>query len=114
MIGRIEPDALWVNGEPHRASVVVPWSGNTSNWQADSLESLTQEHFDRLIELKPEVVIFGSGRRLRFVAPSLIRTLIAAQIGLETMTTAAACRTFNVLATEGRHVVAALLLEAAG
>jgi len=58
------------------------------------------------------VVIFGSGRRLRFVSPALLRGLIERGIGVETMDTAAACRTYNILAQEGRRVVGALLLEA--
>jgi uncharacterized protein len=57
------------------------------------------------------VVVFGSGVRLRFLRPSLIRGLIERRIGIETMDTAAACRTYNILAGEGRRVVAALLLE---
>jgi uncharacterized protein len=61
----------------------------------------------------PQLVIFGSGARLRFVPAALQRALIEARIGIETMDTAAACRTYNVLASEHRNVVAALLLEAA-
>jgi uncharacterized protein len=55
-------------------------------------------------------VIFGSGARLQFVKPALYRSLIERGIGMETMDTAAACRTYNVLAAEGRMVVAALLM----
>ena len=55
--------------------------------------------------------IVNCGPRHRFVAPALMRCLIEARIGVETMDTAAACRTYNVLAAEGRAVLAALLLE---
>jgi uncharacterized protein len=55
-------------------------------------------------------VIFGSGPRQQFVQPGLYRCLIDARIGVETMDTAAACRTYNVLASEGRSVVAALIV----
>ena len=58
---------------------------------------------------EPELVVFGSGARLRFPSPALLRPLIDAGIGVETMDTAAACRTYNVLLAEGRSVVAALL-----
>ena len=61
----------------------------------------------------PYHVVFGSGNRLRFAAPRLQRVLIDARIGIETMDTAAACRTYNVLLGEGRCVVAALLFDAA-
>ena len=65
------------------------------------------------MELKPELVIFGSGSRIRFVRPALLRALIERRIGIETMDTGAACRTYNVLLAEGRSVLAALLFETA-
>ena len=79
------------------------------------LDELTAEHFSELIGgdgPPPELVLLGSGTRLRFVAPALLRPLIEQRIGVETMDTPAACRTFNILAGEGRRVVAALLIEA--
>ena len=71
------------------------------------------DHFARIAALEPELVIFGSGARLRFPAPALLRPLIDAGIGVETMDTAAACRTYNVLLAEGRSVVAATAFRAA-
>ena len=65
----------------------------------------------RLAELDPELVIFGSGVRLRFPRPEWLLDLMARRIGVETMDTAAACRTYNILAGEGRNVIVALLLE---
>ena len=67
--------------------------------------------FEKLLEERPELVIFGSGQRLRFPSPSLLRSLLSAHIGVETMDTSAACRTHNVLLAEGRCVVSALLFE---
>ena len=92
------------------ASVVVPWQGAVVPWHVASFEALTPEHFERLAALAPDVVIFGSGARLRFVAPALLRPLLERRIGVETMDTAAACRTYNVLVGERRSVVAGLLL----
>ena len=74
-------------------------------------EDLRDEDFEAVLALKPEVVIFGSGARLKFVNPALMRCLIDRRIGVETMDTAAACRTYNVLVTEGRCAVAALLMS---
>ena len=87
------------------------WVGAVRPWAPATFDDLTQAHFDGLLQDKPELVIFGSGARLRFPSASLLRGLIARNIGLESMDTAAACRTYNVLASEGRTVVAALLLE---
>jgi len=112
-IARHGPEGVAVNGVEHTESVVVPWSGNVVPWHAESFESLVADHFARIAALKPELVIFGSGARLRFPAPALLRPLIDAGIGVETMDTAAACRTYNVLLAEGRSVVAALLFSRA-
>lgn len=110
VISGLLPDAISVNGITHRSSMVIPWQGEIIPWGEAGFEGLTMADFDRLIELQPELVIFGSGAKLRFVSPGLLRTLMSRRIGIETMDTAAACRTYNVLAGESRRVVAALLL----
>ena len=112
-IARHGPEGVVVNGIERTESVIVPWRGDVAPWRAESFESLTADHFARIAALKPELVIFGSGARLRFPAPALLRPLIDAGIGVETMDTAAACRTYNVLLAEGRSVVAGLLFIAA-
>jgi uncharacterized protein len=110
-VNRFEAGRVWVNGQPHAASVLVPWRGEVQAWPVGALQALGAAHFEQVLALRPELVVFGSGARLRFVAPALLKTLIQAGIGVETMDTLAACRTYNVLAMEGRSVVAALLLE---
>ena len=100
-----------VNGVQHTHSVVVPWTGQVEAWPVARFEDLQAEHFMALAEHAPELVIFGSGARLRFPAASALRPLIERRIGFETMDTAAACRTYNVLLSEGRSVLAALLFE---
>lgn len=79
-------------------------------WRPSHFEALMPDDFEAVLQWQPEVLIFGSGPRLRFASPSLYRRLIERRIGIETMDTAAACRTFNVLASEGRAVVAAVLM----
>jgi uncharacterized protein len=113
-IARQDSQGLWVGASVFRASVLVPWRGNALDWPVGRFEDLNSTHFEAVLKLGPELVIFGSGARIRFPAPGLYAALIARRIGVEAMDTAAACRTFNVLATEGRSVVAALLQEAQG
>lgn len=110
-VTRQEPGRIWVGPALHEASILLPWKGDVQPWGAASLDELMPEHFARIAVLKPEVVIFGSGTRLRFPRPALLRALIEARIGVETMDTAAACRTYNVLVSEKRSAVAALLVE---
>jgi uncharacterized protein len=112
-IARHGPDGVVVNGIEHRRSVVVPWRGTVVPWDVDAFDDLTESRFEMLGDLQPELVIFGSGRRLRFPRPAWTRSLTARRIGVEAMDTAAACRTYNVLLAEGRSVVAALLFEPA-
>jgi uncharacterized protein len=112
-ITHYDPDRLRVNAEFYAESVLVPWVGAPRPWQVSSTEALTPAHFEALLALGPEVVIFGSGPRLKFVSPALYRSLIERRIGIETMDSGAACRTYTVLANEGRKVVAAILLEPA-
>jgi uncharacterized protein len=100
-----------VNGTEYRSSVVVPWQGLVLPWAVTDFAALDEEHFAALADLAPELVIFGSGGRIRFPRPALLRTLMQRRIGIETMDTAAACRTYNVLLAESRAVVAALLFE---
>lgn len=106
------PGWVAVNGQKWSESVVVSSQGDLFGWGCASFEQLTAEHFDQLLASQPELVIFGSGKRLRFAPPPLLRGLIARGIGVECMDTLAACRTYNILAGEGRKVVAALLIEA--
>lgn len=109
-IGRFDGRQLVVGAQAFDRSVLVPWVGAIVPWTTRDFESLQQADFDASLALRPEIVLFGSGSRLRFPNPALLRELIARRIGVETMDTAAACRTYNVLAAEGRNVVAALLI----
>ena len=101
-----------INGVAWRESVLLPAQGDVRSWAVSKHEALTAEHFAQILAIGPELVIFGSGPRLRFVDPAMLAALMERRIGVETMDTAAACRTYNVLAAEGRNVVAALLLSA--
>jgi uncharacterized protein len=112
VITRHEPGRVWVGTVCFEGSVIVPWTGDPLPWSAGTLEALEESSFSSLLAFKPELVIFGSGNRIRFPKPQWLRGLIQARVGLETMDTAAACRTYNVLASERRSVVAALMPQA--
>ena len=104
-------DSVSVNGQVYSRSILVPPTGDMIDWPAQSMADLTEAHFSQIAQCKPELVIFGSGTTLRFPPPHLLQALMAARIGMETMDTAAACRTYNILVAEGRQVMAALLIE---
>jgi uncharacterized protein len=110
-IARHGKDGVLVNGTQFTSSVVVPWTGLVTVWPVSRFDDLSADHFAVLAQHEPELVLFGSGARLRFPPASLFRLLIERRIGFETMDTAAACRTYNVLLAEGRNVVVGLLFE---
>lgn len=94
----------------YRDNIVVTPERVVSGWAGAGFDALTEADFAALVELKPEVVLLGTGARLRFPDPRLMRALTDAGIGVEVMDTPAACRTFNILAAEGRNVAAAVLV----
>lgn len=93
-----------------RSIVVLP-DRPVLDWAVATFDGLTEENFRFVAATDPELVVFGSGDRLRFAHPRLLRSLIERGIGVETMDVRAACRTYNILMAEGRRVAAALLME---
>ncbi|GKS82696.1 Mth938-like domain-containing protein [Acidovorax sp. SUPP1855] len=105
------PGWIGVDGEKLTTSVILGSRGLRQAWDCTRFEDLTRAHFAQLAGLDAELILFGSGTRNRFPPPAWLQPLMAKRMGLETMDTPAACRTYNILAGEGRNVVAALLLE---
>lgn len=108
------PGWIGIESEKITTSLILTSGGLRMPWNCARFEDLTAAHFAQLAELETELVIFGSGARNRFPSPAWLQPLMARRIGLETMDTQAACRTYNILAGEGRNVAAALLLEQPG
>ena len=100
---------VMVNKERHAQSLVVLRDQLLTDWRPAGFDELDAADFAMIAELKPEVVLLGTGARLRFPRPELTRALMAARIGLEVMDVQAACRTYNILAAEERRVGAALI-----
>ena len=101
-----------MNGVRYESSLVVLPDKVIDDWDVASVEALTQDSLAELARLKPELVLLGTGDSLQFPDSSLLAVLLAAGIGTEVMDTHAACRTYNILAQEGRNVAAALLIPA--
>ena len=103
------PDHVLINSARHETSLIVLPDEVVTAW-VERFEALSTRDFDVVLMRAPEIVLLGTGPRLRFPAPALYAGLLKARIGVEVMDTAAACRTFNILAAEGRRVAAALIL----
>lgn len=90
-------------------SLVLGANTLLDDWPPDTVDELEEAHFEAVLALEPEVVLLGTGAKQHFLHPSRLAPFHRRGIGIEVMTTEAACRTFNVLAMEERRVVAALL-----
>jgi len=104
------PGWVAINGEKFTDSLVISTLSAPYPWNCPRFEDLHVDHFEQICRMDVELVIFGSGERIRFPKPALLQALYTKRIGVETMDTQAACRTYNFLAGEGRKVAAALLL----
>jgi uncharacterized protein len=108
-ISAYEAGWIAVNGEKYTGALIVSSERGCSPWSATHFDALQAAHFLALVDSRPELIVFGSGARLRFPRPVWLAPLMQLGIGVETMDTPAACRTYNILASEGRRVIAALL-----
>lgn len=104
-------DFVAVNGVRHGRSLIVTPKKVFPTWQPVAPDNLGQEHFAELEGLEMEILLLGTGTRQRFPSPRLIHALAQQGIGMEAMDTFAACRTYNILAAEGRKVAAALIID---
>lgn len=80
------------------------------NWCIRNSGRFAIDDFDEILTYQPEIILLGTGEAQRFPSPQLIKAMLNARIGLEVMDTFSACRTYNILSTEGRRVAAALLV----
>jgi uncharacterized protein len=96
----------------YRENILVTPDRIVTGWATAGFDALTEAEFAAMAALQPEVALLGTGARLRFPEPRVTRPLIDAGIGLEVMDTPAVCRTFNILAAEGRRVAAGVLVTA--
>jgi uncharacterized protein len=104
-------DRITIGEVSYDSSIILSPSRVIDHWAPRTLHDLSEEDFELMLELAPEVVLLGTGRQLRFPDRSVTRPLMQHSIGLEVMDTAAACRTYNVLAAEGRSVIASLIID---
>ena len=98
-----------VNAIRYSSNLVVLPDRLLPDWTQASFTTLNVTDFKLLASLDAEIILLGTGNQLRFPRPELLRPLIQAQKGLEVMDIQAACRTYNVLVSEGRKVAAGLI-----
>jgi uncharacterized protein len=102
-------DGITIKDNIYRDSLIVSADALISDWPVRSVDDITAAHFQVVMEMTPEVVLLGTGKRQAFLPPEIMMSFYSKGIGVEAMTTEAACRTFNVLLSEDRNAVAALI-----
>jgi uncharacterized protein len=110
LVSRVGPEGIQVGDQVITQSVIISAGQLISPWPVADVGALDLAALAPALELAPEILVLGTGARIRFPAAALYAALARSGIGLEVMDTPAACRTYNVLATEERPVVAALIL----
>lgn len=100
-----------INARRYDHSLMVMPDVTPRRWDVARFEDLTAAHFEEIARDTPDVVVLGTGERQRFVHPRLVASLSALRVGVESMDSHAACRTYNILMGEGRKVTLALIIE---
>lgn len=104
-------DFIQVNEQKIRHSLIVMPEQLITTWPPQSIADLTADYLQMIVDLRPSIVLLGSGENLIFPNPELLNVFYQQKIGIEVMNNGAACRTYSVLMSEGRKVAAALLIE---
>jgi uncharacterized protein len=110
VITAYDDGSVSVNGKAFSQSLIITSSQLDENWDIAGIELLTADDVDRVLSYQPELIIIGTGNKLIFPAVEVYSAIIKLGIGVDFMDTRAACRTYNILMSEGRDVVAGLIL----
>ena len=111
LIRGYSPQEIRIGNQRLTTSCIVTADTLITQWDPATFADLQQQHLQAVLELKPELVLLGTGPTQRF-PPAALRAVFAANgVGLEVMDLGAACRTFNILVQEERRVAAALFLS---
>lgn len=106
----VSVDGVLVNDKKINRSFILTPHELVENWRPASSQELVAEDMQALLDLNPVLVILGTGTRQQFPSAAVMAACLTRGIGIEVMDNAAAARTFNVLATEGRKVVAGFIV----
>lgn len=104
-------DYVCINTVRHTKNIIVIPDRLILDWTANYFDALTLEDMQQIASLDAEIILFGTGKQLRFPPQELMQPLARAHKGLDVMNIHAACRAYNLLASEGRPVAAALLFD---
>ncbi|MFW2373135.1 MAG: Mth938-like domain-containing protein [Gammaproteobacteria bacterium] len=110
MINGYDAEGIIINQRSYTSSLIVSNHQLVENWPLQNILELTTENLAPILQLKPEVILIGTGASLIFPPPSSYANVIQLGLGIEFMDSIAACRTYNILFSEDRSVVAGIIL----
>ena len=105
------PGEIRINDQTYSSSLILTLNRLDTNWNPPRLENWQPHDLDALLVHDPEILLIGTGNKVKLLGTAFLAHALRHGVGLETMDTAAACRTFNILVSEGRRVAAGLLLD---
>lgn len=108
-ITKYTDNSVTVNEQEYTASILIT-PNSVTNWSAQNIANLTENDITEILRLQPSIILLGTGADLIFPDMALLQAIYAQKIGIETMNTPAACRTYTALTSEGRNVLAALII----
>lgn len=108
-VSAIDNSGIKIRDNYYRGSLLLAPDSITTGWPPVSMSDLRVEHLEALFALRPEVALLGTGAEHQLLARELQLATYRRGVSLEVMSTPAACRTFNVLISDDRRVVAGLL-----
>ncbi len=106
----VEAGKIIVNDQAHEGSLIINQE-HLISWAPTTIGEMDVQAIQTLLAQNPKTVLLGTGKEFTFPAIELLAPFYNAQVGIEVMDSAAACRTFNVLMSEGRDVTAAILIK---
>ncbi len=99
-----------IDGKVFSSSFIISKNTLIESWPVADISQLESDHLKAILDMRPEVILIGTGQKLVFPSPQSYVSVINQGMGIEFMDSGAACRTYNVLVSEGRNVVTAIIL----
>lgn len=110
-IRSVSPDSIKINHDVYYHSLIISPRHLVPHWKPTSIETLTDDDLQLLLELKPDIILLGTGKHSIIPSAQKMAVLLNQQFHCECMSTASACRTYAILSAENRNVVAGLILN---
>jgi uncharacterized protein len=109
-VRRADARSVTIADRPFTDSIILTRDTVIDDWGVRDVAAMTPAHVEPILALQPEIVLLGTGARQQFPSQEVLAAFLQRHVGVEVMDNAAAARTWDILASEGRNVVAAFIL----